>query len=121
MQKTKRDSRHKNRWNNLIIYLTDKFSETESINIEGVLYLIGLQELGQLDIRFKKDDNVNLIHVGICVVLEPYGFYKFDFYDEQGWPHFQLMEELPNLKSGEQIILIKVAIIEYFLKQDVIS
>jgi hypothetical protein len=55
------------------------------------------------------------------VVLEPYGYYRFDQYDEQGWPHFELVEALPYLKSGEQSILIKSAIVDYFLKQGVIS
>ena len=69
----------------------------------------------------KKDDNINLIHIGICTVLEPYGYYRFDFYDEEGWPHFELLEALPNLKPGEQSILIKEALVGYFLKHELIQ
>ena len=71
--------------------------------------------------KIKKDDNVNLIHVGICSVLEPYGFYCFDFIDDDGWPHFELVESLPVLKPGEQSLLIKTAIVDYFLRRGVIS
>jgi hypothetical protein len=120
MHQGTRDEVLKNRWNTLISILTNQFSETETIEIEGILYLIGIQELGKLHQRFKKDDNVNIIHVGICTVLEPFGYYRFDFYDEEGWPHFELIEELPPLKAGEQSILLKTAIVDYFLEKEVI-
>ncbi|MGA1029437.1 MAG: hypothetical protein ACO3SY_01905 [Flavobacteriaceae bacterium] len=121
MNKEVRDPKLKERWTQLITQLTEKFSDAEALDVEGVLYLIGVQELGKLDQRFKKDDNVNLIHIGICTVLEPYGFYRFDFIDEEGWPHFNLVESLPPLKPGEQSLLIKTAIVEYFLKRGYIS
>lgn len=121
MQTTTRDELLKTRWNAVLDFLTEKFSETETIDIEGVLYLVGLQELGKIHQRFKKDDNVNIIHIGICTVLEPFGYYAFDFYDEDGWPHFKLVEELPVLKPGEQSVLMKEAIVDYFLEKEVIQ
>lgn len=121
MQVNIRDQELKHRWDTIVLFLTDKFSETESIDIEGILYLIGLQEVGKIHQRFKKDDNVNIIHVGICTVLEPFGYYSFDYFDEQGWPHFKLVEELPALKPGEQSLLMKEAIVDYFLEKDVIQ
>ena len=122
MQKvTTRDQLLKDRWEKLVEVLTDKFSDGEPLDVEGMLYLIGLQELGQIHRKFKKDDNVDLIHVGICTALEPFGYYRFDFFDEQGWPHFELTEELPPLKAGEQSVLMKEAIVEYFLNREVIK
>ena len=121
METTSRDQLLKNRWNSVLDFLTEKFSETETIDIEGVLYLVGLQELGKIHQRFKKDDNVNIIHIGICTVLEPFGYYSFDFYDDEGWPHFKLVEELPVLKPGEQSVLMKEAIVDYFLEKEVIQ
>ena len=121
MQAKARDQQLKDRWEQLLLQLTDRFSETEEIEIEGILYLIGLQELGKIHQRFKKDDNVNIIHIGICTVLEPFGYYAFDFYDDEGWPHFKLIEESPVLKPGEQTILMKEAIVDYFLEKDLIQ
>lgn len=121
VEKTTRDPNLKLRWDTLVRVLTERFSDGEALDIEGVLYLVGLQELGQIHRRYKKDDNVNLIHIGICTVLEPYGFYRFDFYDEEGWPHFELLEALPNLKPGEQSLFMKTAVVEYFIKQEVIQ
>jgi hypothetical protein len=122
MQKvTTRDQLLKDRWIKLVEVLTEKFSDGEPLDVEGMLYLIGLQELGQIHRKFKKDDNVDLIHIGICTALEPFGYYRFDFFDEQGWPHFELREELPALKAGEQSVLMKEAIVEYFLNREVIK
>jgi hypothetical protein len=122
MQKvTTRDQLLKDRWEKLVEVLTDKFSDGAPLDVEGMLYLIGLQELGQIHRKFKKDDNIDLIHIGICTALEPFGYYRFDFFDEQGWPHFELTEELPPLKAGEQSVLMKEAIVEYFLNRKVIK
>ena len=121
MQMSTRDELLKRRWEELIQLLSDTFSDAEAVEMEGVLYLIGLQELGKIHQQFKKDDNVNIIHIGICTVLEPFGYYRFDFYDDDGWPHFVLVEELPVLKPGEQAILMKEAIVDYFLEKGLIQ
>ena len=121
MQMSTRDELLKRRWKELIQRLSDTFSDAEAVEMEGVLYLIGLQELGKIHQQFKKDDNVNIIHIGICTVLEPFGYYRFDFYDDDGWPHFVLVEELPVLKPGEQAILMKEAIVDYFLEKGLIK
>ena len=91
------------------------------MELDAIIYLIGVQELGQLHRRFKKDHKLDLMHIAICTLLEPYGFYEFDFYDEEGWPHFKIKEELPSLKAGEQSVLMKEAIVNYFLEKEYIS
>ena len=118
---SKRDEKLKDRWDDLVVFLSEKFSDTETLDVEGVLYLVGMQELGQVHRKMRKDDNVNLIHIGICSVLEPYGYYRFDYYDDDGWPHFELLEPLPQLKPGEQSILMKEALVNYFLKLEIIQ
>ena len=116
-----RDQKLKERWEELVAVLSDRFSDGEALDVEGILYLVGLQELGQVHRKMKKDDNVNLIHIGICAVLEPFGYYRFDFIDDEGWPHFELLEELPPLKPGEQSVLMKEALVSYFLKRALIQ
>jgi hypothetical protein len=110
-----------NRWDNLIKKLSYDFNDGELIDLEGVIYLIGIQELGFFDKKFKKDEKVNLMHVAICKLLEPYGYYEFEYVDKDGWPHYNLLTNLPQLKPGEQSILMKEAIIDYFLKKGFIS
>lgn len=106
----------KARWDKVIEQLSVRFSRSKSIDLEEIIYLVGLQELGQADRIFKKDEKINLMHVGICTLLEPYGYYRFDRRDEEGWPHFSFVKPLPPLQAGEQALLMKEAIVEYFLK-----
>lgn len=100
--------------------LSEKFGDGEKLNLDAIIYLIGVQELGQGAREFKKDDKVNLMHIAICRLLEPFGYYEFDYYDEDSWPHYKTLEELPPLKSGEQTVLMKEAIVLYFKSQELI-
>ncbi len=104
----------KEKWDFLVAKLTADFADGEELNVDGIIYLIGVQELGQGHRRFKKDEKVNLMHIAICKLLEPYGYYEFDYFDEDGWPHYKVLTELPNLKAGEQTVLMKEAIVSYF-------
>ncbi|QNM84949.1 hypothetical protein H9W90_12210 [Polaribacter pectinis] len=104
----------KEKWDELVSKLTNQFADGDELNMDGIIYLIGVQELGQGHITFKKDEKVNLMHIAICKLLEPYGYYEFDFFDDDGWPHYKTLTELPNLKPGEQTVLMKEAIINYF-------
>ncbi|NER17307.1 hypothetical protein [Spongiivirga citrea] len=116
-----RDEELKERWELLVNKLSDQFSEGEDLDLDGIIYLVGVQELGQLHRSFKKDEKLNLMHIAICRLLEPYGFYEFDFFDDDGWPHYKVKEQLPSLKAGEQSILMKEAIVGYFLEREYIS
>ena len=116
-----RDIQLKERWERLVSLLSDRFSQGEDLDLDAIIYLIGVQELGQVHREFKKDEKVNLMHIAICRLLEPYGFYEFDFFDEEGWPHYKVKEELPPLKAGEQTVLMKEAIVNYFVEREVIE
>jgi len=104
----------KTRWDYLTKELTKQFSDGDVLNLDSIIYLIGVQELGKGKKVFKKDEKINLMHIAICKLLEPYGYYEFDFFDKDGWPHYKVLTELPNLKAGEQTVLMKEAIIYYF-------
>jgi len=115
-----RDQKLKEDYEQLLEILATKFGDGEQLNLDAIIYLIGVQELGKGNIEYKKDDKVNLMHIAICRLLEPFGYYEFDFFDEEGWPHYKTLEELPALKSGEQTVLIKEAIVLYFKEKEVI-
>ena len=109
-----RDETLKLKWDELVDKLSNRFSDGEDLDLDAIIYLVGVQELGQLHRSFKKDEKLNLMHIAICKLLEPYGYYEFDFYDEDGWPHYTIKEQLPTLKAGEQSVLMKEAIVQYF-------
>ena len=116
-----RDEQLKNRWNNVVAILSNQFAEGDVLDLDAIIYLIGVQELGKVHQTFKKDEKLNLMHIAICRLLEPYGYYTFDFVDKDGWPHYSVKEELPSLKAGEQSVLMKEAIVNYFLEKEVIE
>jgi hypothetical protein len=116
-----RDIQLKERWENLVSLLSDQFSQGEDLDLDAIIYLIGVQELGKIHQSYKKDEKLNLMHIAICRLLEPYGYYEFDYVDGDGWPHYTVKEELPPLKAGEQSVLMKEAIVNYFLEKEFID
>ena len=116
-----RDLLLKERWEKVSRMLSQRFADGAPLDLDAIIYLVGLQELGQTHRKFKKDEKVNLMHIAICRLLEPLGYYAFDYYDEDGWPHYTLVEPLPPLKAGEQAILMKEAIVQYFLELKMIE
>ena len=111
----------KTKWNNLKTKLSVDFSDNEIIDLDSIIFLIGLQELGQFQKRFNKQKKLEVIHIAVCKLLSDYGYYEFDHKDNDGWPHYRLIKKLPNLKAGEQTILMKKAIINYFMKLNYIN
>ena len=99
-------------WNETVSKISASFGE--KLDYAAILFLIGIQELGQDYQKYKKDEKLELMHVGICSLLVPYGYYTFVGRDEQGWPHFERNGDLPNLTPTEQELLVKKAIVNYF-------
>jgi hypothetical protein len=116
-----RDQQLKDRWEKLVQLLSDQFSQGEDLDLDAIIYLIGVQELGKVHQKYKKDEKLNLMHIAICRLLEPYGFYEFEYFDDEGWPHYTVKEELPPLKAGEQSVLMKEAIVNYFIERELIE
>ncbi|RKE98647.1 hypothetical protein [Ichthyenterobacterium magnum] len=116
-----RDEQLKQRWELVVEKLSTQFADGEKLDLDAIIYLIGVQELGQLHRKYKKDHKLDLMHIAICKLLTPYGFYEFDYVDEDGWPHYKVKEELPHLKAGEQSVLMKDAIVNYFVENEFIS
>ena len=116
-----RDEQLKERWESVVKILSERFADGDELDLDGIIYLIGIQELGKFKQTFQKDEKVNLMHIAICRLLEPYGYYEFEYFDNDGWPHYKVKEELPPLKAGEQSILMKDAIVNYFLERALIK
>ena len=105
-------------WEDLTAKLSEHFKG--DMDVQGILFVIGLQELGKSHKKYSKDQKLEIIHIAICTLLEPYGYYKFEGLDEEGWPHWEIIKKLPSLKASQQNKVMKEAIIEYFKKMDFI-
>lgn len=103
--------------------LSDKLGEKfgEGMDLNSILLIVGVQELGQGYKKFSKDEKMNLIHIAICTILEPYGIYKFTENDADGWPHFEKLQGLPPISNREQENLLKEALINYFTTNGIVQ
>jgi hypothetical protein len=119
--KMARDEELKKQWEKLVLLLSNQFADGDTLDLDAIIYIIGLQEKGNLNTKYSKDDKLDLMHIAICRLLEPFGYYIFDYFDEEGWPHYKILEELPSLKAGEQSVLMKEAIVNYFLEKEFIK
>lgn len=100
------------KWRKTIQKISKNFDE--QLDIQAILFLIGLQELN-IDIeKLTKDQKIEVIHVGLCTILSPYGYYNKVGVDNEGWPHFENVKKLPNVEQNQQEQIIKEAIIDYF-------
>lgn len=91
------------------------------LELDSIILLIGVQELGKGYKEFSKDEKMNLMHIAICTVLEPYGVYKYVANDDDGWPHFEKIKNIPAISNKDQEHLLKEAVINYFETNEYVS
>jgi hypothetical protein len=101
------------RWKSLLIKLKEVVGKRPA-DLNGVLFLIGVQELGQGVKNFTKEQKQDLMHIAICKVMSLSGYYELEKIDEQGWPHWKLIKPLPHLDLLAQEKLLKSNVLNYF-------
>jgi hypothetical protein len=112
----KRDLDLERKWNSLLDDLNDIIGKKPK-DLNGVLFLIGVQELGKGRKTFSKEEKQDLLHIGICKVLSLTGYYVLEGHDQEGWPHWKLVKKLPHFDLLEQEKLLKMHVMEYFEKE----
>lgn len=91
----------------------------EGMDVQAILFLIGVDEFGSGHRTFTKQEKTDLLHIAICTLLEPMGYYKFIERDAENWPHFELIKPLPPLNDREQQHLMKEAMLDYFIRNGI--
>lgn len=94
----------------------DSMNKTDLPDLQSILYLIGIQELGRWDgeRNFTKEEKQDLMHVGVCTLLEDEGFYIFEGRDQDGWPHWKENKSFKISGLAEQERFLKEKVIGYF-------
>jgi hypothetical protein len=100
------------RWKQVESLLTERFGKLP--NFEGILMLIGIQELNTAKTRFTKEQKQDLMHIGVCTLLSQSGYYEPEGRDTDGWPHFKEVHPVPKMELNEQEMFLKEHIIAYF-------
>lgn len=117
MQSAKDDLQ--SRWWKLEEKLIEKFGKKP--DMEAILFLIGLQELGNIKNKFSKEQKQDLMHIAVCSLLSQSGYYKLEGNDEEGWPHFLQLKELPQYNMIEQENFLKDHVLLYFETNQLIT
>ena len=102
------------RWWNLEARLVERFGKKP--DMEAILFLIGMQETGFVKTKITKEQKQDLMHVAICTLLSESGYYLLEGKDEEGWPHFKQLKEIPALHVFEQENFLKDHVLLYFEK-----
>ena len=112
----KRDLDLERKWQKLIDQMQNSVGKKPK-DLNEVLFLIGVQELGRGAKRFSKEEKQDLLHIAICKVLSLSGYYELDGLDKDGWPHWKLVKKLPHFDLLEQEKLLKIHVLEFFEKE----
>jgi hypothetical protein len=100
------------RWWELEAQLVERFGKKP--DMEAILFLIGVQEHGDLRKKFSKEQKQDLMHVAVCSLFAQSGYYELERVDEDGWPHFKQLKALPVMTMPEQENFMKDHILLYF-------
>jgi hypothetical protein len=106
------------RWWKLEEKLMERFGKKP--DVESVLFMIGIQELGDIREKFTKEQKQDLMHIAICTVLMPSGYYELEQVDADGWPHFKQLKAMPEMHPIQQENFLKDHILLYFQQNEFI-
>ena len=87
-------------------------------DLETILFLVGVQEFGDIREKFTKEQKQDLMHIAVCQLLSESGYYELEKVDQDGWPHFKQLKALPALNMIEQENFIKDHVLLYFEKKE---
>jgi hypothetical protein len=102
-------------WLRVQHYVKDAMRREAMPDLNMVLMLIGIQELGRWKKVFTKEEKQDLMHIGVCSLLTVEGYFEFVGRDADGWPHYRQVRDLPpQSNTFAQEKLLKVNAVRYF-------
>jgi hypothetical protein len=100
------------RWWDLEAKMIERFGKKP--DMETILFLIGIQEFGDIKEKFTKEQKQDLMHIAVCSLLSQSGYYEIESIDEDGWPHFKQLKAMPDMNAIEQENFLKDHVLLYF-------
>ena len=100
------------RWWNLEARLVERFGKKP--DMEAILFLVGLQETGFIKEKITKEQKQDLMHVAVCNLLMPSGYYELEQVDSEGWPHYRQLKPMPDMDPIQQENFLKDHVLLYF-------
>lgn len=100
------------RWYEVRNRVKNEFGQRPDIN--AMLFLIGINEVGIIKEKWEKEEKQDLMHVAICKLFSTDGYFKYLGNDDEGWPQYETVQNIPKLVLKEQDETLKRKIVEYF-------
>jgi len=101
-------------WKDLCETLNDLF-EIE-VDLNGVLFLVGMRERGLSFQTFTKEEKLTLINLGSCTLYLEMGLVTRSGTDHQGWPVFHQNTLAPVISEERKLKTLQDCAIRYFKK-----
>jgi hypothetical protein len=99
-------------WDELCEHLSDKFGV--ELNLNGVLFLVGVRERGLTLQQFSKEEKLNLINLGSCVLFKRMGLVDEIGADKDGWPVFKQKSSIAEVSEVRKKKTLQDCAIQYF-------
>jgi len=99
-------------WQRLLYKLKPQFRRKPTL--QTMLFLIGVQELGQLHREFEKEEKQDLMHIAVCKLMAQQGYYELVGRDNEGWPHYRPTGKSIPKGLEDQEHFLKSQILHYF-------
>ncbi len=94
--------------------IKERFRRDTLPDLNAVLFLIGIQELGRWQKSYTKEEKQDLMHIAVCRLMSNEGYYEFAGRDADGWPHWTPVRAMPKRDLREQELVLKTNVIRYF-------
>lgn len=101
-------------WLKVRHFVKDSLRRDNLPDLNAILFLIGIQELGAVKSHFSKEEKQDLMHIAVCRLLSEEGYFEFEGIDAEGWPHWKPLRPVPVKGLIDQEELLKEKIIAYF-------
>jgi len=101
-------------WLRVRHWVKDRFGRSNLPDLNAILFLVGMQEVGKYQARFSKEEKQDLMHVAVCHLLEEDGYFEFEGLDADGWPHWKQVAPLDIRGLAAQEALLRRKVVEYF-------
>ncbi len=103
-----------NNWNELCAWLGEMFNI--EVDLNGVLFLVGIREKGLAFQNFTKEEKMNLIHLGSCVLYQEMGLTEQVGIDRDGWPVFVQRTVAPEIPEERKAKTLQDCALRYFAR-----
>jgi hypothetical protein len=101
-------------WTELCALLGKQFDL--EVDLNGVLFLVGIRERGLTLQPFTKEEKLSLINLGSCTLFLEMGLLEKTGTDPEGWPTFKQKSLAPVIPEERKYKILQDCAVKYFQK-----